>query len=89
MMSTVLQSAAESRKAAERFNMSSYEVFRDICDSVKIHSERGQLSVTHSFLKSAITKEDLEAVLAEVESKGYKVVMHPDSADSWRFVVSW
>ncbi|OUS71056.1 hypothetical protein B5G52_12735 [Pseudoalteromonas sp. A601] len=88
-MSKVLESASESRKTAEKFDLSSSQVFNQICESVKVHSERGKFSFAKSLLKSAVTKEELEEVLSEVKSKGYKITMHSEKEDSWLFEVSW
>ena len=88
-MSLIPVDKARTQSAA--FDLSQEQVLKNISDSIDANSKSGRRLVVMSYLKSAVSQQELDGALEKVRQNGYVVEIMQNSVDkdSHLIKVSW
>lgn len=87
-MSKKLISAEEARSNAEKFDLSSKQIFDQISQSISANSKAGAREIIVEFRKNAASNSEIEKAISLVREEGYEVETKM-SADFTSVKVAW
>ncbi|WP_290654108.1 hypothetical protein [Idiomarina sp.] len=82
-----LISADQARTQSQSFDLTQQQVLDQIAKLIDGNSKVGKKEVVVQFLKSAVSKQELENSLAQVRGAGYSVELIEAKSESEKFSV--